>query len=208
MDLVSLREAVKRYGFDDSDPLDSWINAAYHDVESVTEWPFLEGFVPSTNTVAGSNVLSLPSDLGKIISIRETTTMVKLDFVSRRAFERDVADPTTPGKPTEYTLIGLETIQLYPVPDAIYSMSLYYAKELVDLTDAAPALGIPSRLHYAVALSAVRYGLMAESEEERAHEAESLYNDALGRAMSYYGLRELDEPHTVVDTAGYSEDGS
>jgi hypothetical protein len=208
VDFTTLKEAVKRYGFDDGDPLDSWINAAYHDVESVTEWPFLEAILSNINTVSGADLITLPGDLGKIISLRDVTNTNKLEYVTRKWFEREVVDPTTRGTPDQYTLVGSDAIQLYPVPDGIYTMSIYYQKELSDLTAGSPALAIPDRLHYAVVLGAVRYALTAESEEDRAKESESLYNESIARAMSYYGLRELDEPSAVIDTAGYTNDGA
>lgn len=206
MNLTSLRNAVKRYGFDDSDPLDEWINAAMFDISGATDWPWLEDYLPNILTSAGSELISLPANLGKIISLRDRTNKAKIDYTGRKAFEMDIEDPTSGGIPESYTLVGSNALQLYPVPDGAYTVDLYYQKEIPSLSDGADVPDIPERAHYTIVLGAVRYGLMAESEEERAKEAESLYNDSLGRLMTYYGMRELDEPAQVRDTAGYGSE--
>jgi len=208
MNLTDLETAVKRYGFDDSDPISTWVNAAMFDVAAATDWPWLEELLSPIALASGSQLISLPSDLAKIISLRDITNLVKIDYMNRRAFERDIQDPASTGQPQYYTLVGSNNIQIYPTSDGNYNVALYYQREIASLVNPTDVPDMPERTHYAIVLGAVRYALIAESEEERAQAAETTYNDALGRLMTFYGMRELDDPAQVQDTAGYGDDGS
>ena len=83
MNLLALRTALKRYGFDDSDPLDQWINASYQEMGEAVDWTFME-VMTTVPTILGSNTIAFPADFRKIISLRDTNNQYKLKWVSRR----------------------------------------------------------------------------------------------------------------------------
>jgi hypothetical protein len=201
-----MKTALKRYaGLSDSDPLLTWLNAAYHEFEDAVSWPFLEtesNFVQS----AADNDITLPADYFRPIYLLDVTSKNKLSPWDSRKVARDIPDPTESGKPQVYYLINTNVFRLWPVPDAALNMSLLYEKFFPDLVNDADVPLIPVRYHYAIVLGAAAYALMAESEEDRAGTARSLYDGFVDRATTKFGVRQLDENLEVEDTQGYFED--
>lgn len=205
MNLGELKTALKRFGFDDSDPLALWINAAMHDLESETDWPWLEG-LDEIAISAGESDITVPSDFFKVIYLRDATNKKPWDYYDMRRFEREIVDPTTTGKPYIFTVMGFETINFYPVADSALTARLLYLKDLGDMTDDAhtPGTGIvPLKLHYAIVLKAASMALAAENEEERAQYALNEYGATIAAVMRSYDLKQLGEPEAVEDTQGY-----
>lgn len=179
-----LQEAVKRFGFDDSDPLTTWINAAIHDLEDASNWTFLENIF-TTSTNATVDTLDVPSDLWTIHSIKILGQTEKLRYLSRNSWEDQILDDTTPGLPTHYTMVGLDTVLLWPVPDAIYSVRIFYrilVPELVGPNDVPSAF--PNKLHFAIVQRAAAIGLGAENNEDRASSAQNQYEATVAAAAT------------------------
>jgi len=194
---------LKRYGFDDNDPLADWLNASMRDIEMYEDWPWLE-VLTNLSGAAFSNTFSLPADAFKIIDIRDTVSFRKLEPMSRTQFDREIQDPTAQGAPRVYITTGMTTIQLYPVPDFAGTYQVTYQKTITDVVvPSASSPPIPEPFHYPMCLNAAYIALMAENEEERAQTAQKQFEAAMLKLMDRYGARNLDDPESVTDYMEY-----
>lgn len=206
MILSEMKTALKRYGFDDSDPLTTWINWGMHDLEHDQKWTFLAGLT-SVNTVIGTSTLSLGTTIGSIVSAKINGDSDPLDFLPPSAFMRNIADFTVSGHPSQYTRLSSGVIKLYPVPDAVYAVTFFYRGQELDLADASPGgtpLYIPSDMHHLIVIKAAAYGLQAENEEQRAQDALSQYTAGVSSVLAKY-TDTTDEPREVQDVMNYGD---
>lgn len=205
MDRSTAQTLLRRYGFDNSDPLNSWLDEGQEMFQNRHNWPFLQTLA-SIDGAASVASLSFPSDFFKIYSIRDTTNMWKLSELSASRWDREIEDPTTQGTPRYYTITGTSTIQLWPVPDFAYNFRVIYQRALTLvslLTSDATSLDGPADTHYPRVLAAAYTALMAENEEDRAQQALQQFETAIDHRWGRYSKVTLDEPDQVVDVMGY-----
>lgn len=210
----AMKTVLKRYGFDDNDPLAVWLNAAKDDFQTAADWPFMQDLVTGIAVAAGANAIALPADFIKPIYIRDGTTSSgmfgrKLDFRTRRQFVQEVQDPTSTGTPQLYTIIAMSQVQIWPVPQSPMTYDLFYQSLIPDMAvDANPpqrldGTPIPSTCHYSWVQRAASIALQAENEEERAQQAEREYQNSLLRLLGHFGEEQLDVVETVQDDQNY-----
>lgn len=203
MNIGRQKTLLRRYGFDSSDPLLDWLNAALHEIESYEDWVWLEAR-GATATIAGNSVGFIPPGAFKLQSIRVVENNNKLIEYERTRFDREIFDPTVTGTPEIYVMTGMELFNMYPVPDAALELDITYYTSLDDMVDDDNASSpLPTRLHYPQVLCAAYIGLMTENEEERAGAAQKQYEASMSRIASRYDDRTDDEPQSVIDTEGY-----
>lgn len=114
-------------------------------------------FVGSANISGSPYILrkvrySLPSDLDRIVDIRQTITDNKLGAIDIRTFDRYLPDPTATGDPLYYAMVGLDSnkywqITLYPIPDAIENILLRYLYTPADMTADGDTPVLPEKFH-------------------------------------------------------------
>ena len=199
MNLTALQDLLKRYGFDDSDPLTEWINAALHEIEVAYPWPFLI----SKTTIALSaadTTPALPADFDKVVTLRIDNS--KLSYVDPRALDRDWTLYSGSGAPSIYTIVD-GILYVYPSPDTAYTIEFLYLRNIVELAAGADVPDIPAKLHYTVVLGAAYIALQAENEEERAQTAFAEFERSLARNWARLGTENQDEPGQVVNVMGY-----
>lgn len=215
MNFGAMQLVLKRYGFDDTDPIEAWLNAALHDFESAFDWPFLEvgplAIVLPAVAYGGVARLTLPGDAVKIITFRDEDHLYKMKYYERHKFDRVINDPTDTGMPEVYTLINTNQVQVWRNPVAAVNMQVVYQALVPDMVSVNDVPGtieaqFPTLCHYPIILLAAAYALQAENEEQRATTALQQYQAALMRCMQKFGERELDEPTTVEDGQGYMTD--
>jgi hypothetical protein len=206
-----MQTVLMRYGFDVTDPIQAWINAAMHEVEGAFDWPWAwEG--PITMQVAGgANSITLPSDFGKVHSLKDLDHLAKIKFWNRHKFTRLIQDETNPGLIELYTLVGTNQIQFWRVPVVATNIMLIYqatTADLVNPTDVptTAANQWPPMLHYPIVMRAASLALQAENEEDRAKTAQDEFDRALIRCMGKYSEDQLDDPDAVEDSQGYGAD--
>jgi len=196
---------LKRYGFDDSDPLLNWLDEGQDLFEAEHDWPFLQ--MLATDPVAmGQNSVDLPPDFFKVYSLHDMTNRTKLKQMDLSQFERTIWNPADTGKPQIYTVVNINQLVLWPVADSDFTMRIVYQKSLTDvsqLTDDATNLDGPANTHYTVVLGAAFVGLMAENEEDRAAVAKAQFDAAVAHRWQKYSDTDLDEPKQVQDVMGY-----
>lgn len=204
MQLTELQTLLKRYGFDDKDPITSWLNVGIDWVVDARNWPFLtEG--TTVSLTAGNNGLTLPADARRLITAKCVETHNKLDPMERTEFERTIEDPTVTGPPQLYVATDLTALKVYPTPDASYTMRIFYVKNIDRLVNPTDEPQLPVSLHYAIVQAAAAIALQAENEEERAQTAESQFENTIARTWgALSGPASQDEPRTVTDVMGYT----
>lgn len=212
MKLEEIETALKRYGFDSSDPLLVWINAAYHEIEQAhKKWSFLEA-EEEVKVASGSRRFSLSSPVKRFIRVRDVTAELStggegldLTYMDRRTMEREFPNLLVKGLPEYFTIVGGNEIQLYPVPSSDRTILSTYIKALADLAVAGEEPLIPVANHYTIVRGSAYIGLQAENEEERAASAQAQFESDLDKMINSDLNPQVGEMATVEDTAGYNE---
>lgn len=202
MDLAALKLALKRFGFDDSDPLTTWLNAAMREIENEEDWAFLEAETDIA-ALAGASSLTLPPDFFKVYSLTDTTNKFPVARRDSRWVRRHIETLTETGKAEIFWLIGLNTLKVWRVLDSAATFHLIYVKQLSALVNDADVPGIPDRFHYTIVRVAAVIGLQAENEEERATTQQLAVERDLGAMRLAYSYRDLTEAEQVVDEQEY-----
>ena len=140
-----------------------FVNDAYSIVEAAWEWSVLEEDVIVT-TVAGTQEYELDGagELATITDVYETTKPAALDEVSSSYMRsQEIMTETANGVPRYWTVDGAgldgdPKLQLWPIPDATYSVTVRLDKSGGELTVGTTELALPSQpvvqLAYAMAL--------------------------------------------------------
>jgi hypothetical protein len=203
VNIGEMKTAVKRHGFDDTDPIYTWIVAAIHEFERYTRWPFLRNRAfPST--IVGDNLVTVSSEgFSRVGTVRYREEALVLSPVSPEAFEEDIDLIDQVGKPSKWLIYSDTQIQLWPVPDDVYVLSIrFYDKIVVPGDSELSAVAIPETFHYNIVQMAAAFGLDAENNEDRAatlrSEAISGFDSGIS---SFYGTTGMFSQ--VRDTQGY-----
>lgn len=207
MNRTTAKTLLKRYGFDDSDPLLDWLDEGLHLFEDAHDWPFLQT-ITTVSPGTGVSTLTFPTDFFKIYTVRNVTDGRKLKRMEVTEFEREVDDPTVTGSPLYYVITDTDTIQFWPATDSAMSFRVIYQRSLTTVTNLASdatSLDGPLTIHYPIVLAAAYTALMAENEEDRAQTALGQFESAVARRWSKFSTTDLDEPRQVVDVMGYGE---
>lgn len=207
MNYLQMKTALKRFGFDDDDPLLIWLNAGLHSVEQELNWPWL--IKTTALSVGTTGIVDLPPDFAKVVSLKVPGKW-KLNEIDRHYYDREIVDQTVQGIPESYVLLGMVTgmmtLKLYPIPDVIYDLQLTYLTGLSDMVGTDLEIpNVPANLHWGIVLAAASIALQAENEEDRAQSAQAQYASWIGRAIAHYNKSTADSPGQVVDTMGYSD---
>jgi hypothetical protein len=97
------------------------------------------------NTVIGTNQYSLPSDIAKLHSVKYDN--VKLPDMTLQEFdEQFTTDGTDRGTPVNY-VIWAGKIKLYPVPDAIKTLTIDYIRQPTEVTAVGNTPELPPIYH-------------------------------------------------------------
>lgn len=122
----------------------NWVNECIHDVAMRDDWPWLEGLstfatVASTQNYDLDGIASsdYPSQVRFLILSGDDEPLLPISF--EQAIARWGDDVTT-GEPKYYYIYN-EDFYLCPIPDAVYTVKVFYIKEPADLasgTDVPP----------------------------------------------------------------------
>lgn len=212
MRLTDIQTALKRYGFDDSDPLTTWINAGQRQFADAYEWPFLDAVMtPSVTANVGTvNLPTADTTFRKVqtVAIKDTTyspPYQKLRYWEAHRFDRELTNPVQTGIPELYTLTGLNTLQVWPIPTVNVRLQIRFTRNVPDLVLGTDTPVIPPEYHFTIVRAAAVIALQAENEEERASEAQDAYEGDLQAAIQFYSSPEGDDPATVEEVQGYGD---
>lgn len=211
MTLGTMKTALKRYGFDDSDPLTDWLNFGMHETVDFFPWSFLYGFSTSITVDTTTGLIEdLPADFGKVSYITDvgnSSNRAKLQEKDPLWFEENVANPLSSASNPEIYVPYTDTqIGVYPIPSGTQSYRMRYIKTVADMDDDADVPGagtIPTGFHYLIVMRAAVEGLQAENEEDRAVVKFNEWEASLGRKIPKYNKATRDKPNQVRDVMDY-----
>jgi hypothetical protein len=142
---------------------DDWYIIASHTAAS-TSATLNVAFTGSSNLTAGTYKLrktlySLPSDLDRVIDIRQTITDQQLTPVEIRAFDKVLPDPSATGSPFHYSVVGMDSsnywqIALYPTPNAVINLQIRYLYTPADMSGTNTPV-LPEKFHDMIVFAAL-----------------------------------------------------
>jgi hypothetical protein len=207
MNVSELKTIVRRYGFDDSDPLLTWLNEGMRIVEDDRRWNFLEKAVtvslPAFGTLPRASIASNLSKVRWVKAYPDGYDEIKLSF-REPVWLDDVflASEVTSSNPLYWTWMD-EELSVYPTPEVDMSLRVRYISFAPSMTSDSSVPGVPEPFHYGVALGAAMTALMAENEEERAQTAQTQLAARLDGLAEKWAARDQDTPTTVTDAMEY-----
>jgi len=111
-----------------------FINDTNREICNRYQWDFMQSVTSFTTTASDDSytLASVASDLQKLVSLRITDPAdaeIWLQPLTASEFDRKIADATseTEGTP-EYYYLWDDTLYLFPIPDATYTISVRYVK--------------------------------------------------------------------------------
>lgn len=205
--LVSeLKTGLKRFGFDDNDPLLLWLNASMHEIEEAYEnWSWLKES-QTINALANVSTLVTVGSIQRVIKLRDVTvnrTPNDLEYWDERKFEREIDDQALQGNAELFTILGSSSLQVYPVSQAAATYKLRYIKALPDLVADGETPALPTKNHYLIILGAAYVALQAENEEDRAANAQQQFESKLSKMIEADMKRQVGQPSAVEDVMHY-----
>lgn len=127
------------------------LNAAYREVAG--KYAFNETrCIKNFSTVIGTDKYAVPADLQALFRIWDDTNKRKLTKRGVRFLA--TARKNVPNAKPSYYIRVRDFFQLYPIPDAIYSMMIFYLKDVADLAADLDIPVIPSTWHDGLVLKA------------------------------------------------------
>lgn len=176
-----------------------FLNDIIDDLNRRQVWLFNLVTSPNITTVAGTAAYSIPSDWLRIYNARKTDSLdYQLSILGQRTFDtlfqsqRDIN-----GYPYTLTIKNAfrnGTVSLFPVPDAVYTISINYFRLIPRLTSDTSTLDLPIHYESVVTDGATAKILATLSQFEAAKYWSDLYN------TGYQTMKRADE-----DSAGDEE---
>lgn len=128
---------------------------------------------------------SLPSDLDRIVDLRQARTTSKLGAIDIRTFDKYLPDPRATGDPLYYYLAGLDSSQywqvgIYPIPTSVENLQVRYLKTPADLSGDTDAPVIPEKFHDILVYGALYMFGHPYIDDDRFKSALQRYADLLG----------------------------
>lgn len=152
--------------------------------------------IGSTNLSGASYVLrkvfySLPSDLDRLIDIRQSITKIKLVPIDTRTYDYYLPEPTSVAQPVYYAPMGVDTsgyyqVTLYPIPDTTYNMQIRYFKTTTDLSSGSDVPNIPEKFQDLIVFGALAMYGHDYIDDTRVSEAATRYANLLSEMKEEY----------------------
>lgn len=176
---------------DQADPvyLGEVVNEAYLDLCASQDWSFLR--VDTTlNTVAGTRSYALPTAVDRLDSVVHDDAEDGPLLRPRPGRAHDaVVDEPDQDRPDEYVLRDPNTIELWPTPDAVYTLRLRGFEKPAPLAVDSDTPVFDDRFHPAIpyaAAMAVLEGMPREDGDDRLDRYERRVGRYLGRMWGHY----------------------
>jgi hypothetical protein len=190
---------VRDHGFDDltDTRILGFINDTYYDVCSREPWPFLEA--SASLTVDATGLVTVPTDIGAILSIVNTSTGDKLEPLRSEEFRQNFASSQTDaGNPLYYYFLG-NSLHVHPLSTSSPLQAIYVRvpAALTASPDSSPIL--PVQHHRVLVLGAlVKCGEM-EDDAELAAMFTNNYEQRITQMRHDLWMRQYDRPDTIAD---------
>lgn len=155
-------------------------------------------------TVANQANYALPSDFIKCMRLErlvsgsgDSATYQRLFPITRN--EQDVLVEISTGAPYNY-IINQSTFTLLPVPDDVYTLHLWYAYRVADMSGDSDEPDVPKDYHEYLAILAARDGFLRDGRTLAPIESKLIYYETMMKENS--DRRNEDSPRMVVVTSG------
>jgi hypothetical protein len=196
-----IMDAMTDHGFSDTTNARKIevINDAYQDICSREPWPFLEKQA-NCNTVAGTAALaSQPADFSDALSLVINASSIalvpiRLDDLTKR-FAGNLSQT---GIPSYYYFIGNQ-INLYPVPDSIYAITLSYISSPTKLLLVTDVPALPDRHARAILLGAVASAYDMEDDTDLAMKFDAKFEKRIATMKYDLMTQQFDRTDTVYN---------
>lgn len=191
------RVIVDKLDDDEFEPqiVDNFLNDTLRDIYNQYELPFQEKIFQGT-IPAGSTMFKLPSDVAQM---QFQSVAGVSNFHAKKTNWRDFirAHPdtlsATPSAPNNWTLYGGNILLDAPTDDD-YTMTMYYIKRPVKLTQDSDVPELPEEFEELLVLGAFRRILERNEDYDLAASVEAQYQSKLVQLVNRYGFRDADGP--------------
>lgn len=203
--LADLRTAVAAKGYTvDTEGIDEVINSAYREVLAARRWPFLAASFSSYETIVGAaNTTAIVS--GHINGIRiDDGDGSELEFLPLEELRRLQNEDTVLARPEYWTRMG-NTVYVYPLADAVYSLVMDATLEANELVNPTDAILIPRMYLDTVVWGATAELAYRQRDYASGDRAEKKRDDAVMRMSRAYGLEQRQGGRRVRET-GFWDD--
>lgn len=119
-----------------------WINEGA--LEILSKNPFRQA-VSTTSTVAGTQNYDMPADIFQMIGVQYDTKF--LTAVSMEGLKEQTGSYQTNQGYPEFWYMFANTIYLWPVPNAVKTLTLYYSQAPTGVTSTGDLLPVPDRYY-------------------------------------------------------------
>ena len=200
--LNDIKDAMKAHGFTDmlDSDMEAIINDAYFDVCSRDTWPFLEA-TATVNLAQGTSIVPTPADFGSVIAVSLDSASiplvpVRLDDITKRF----TGMLTSTGLPMYYYFIG-DQMNVYPVPDAVYSTTFRYLRIPTRLDTTNPGTSdiplLPDRHRRVILLGALVSANAMEDDTDLAAWFQGQYEHRLQLMTQDLWKKQWDRPEQM-----------
>lgn len=186
--------------------VNTFLNNAQRQVQKILIQSFENRYIycKQTSLVAGQAFYLLPSDFMKVNRLvvvlsgtTEATEDVRpLEYVTPN---QDNLYYSTNGTPSSYTILG-DKFRLYPIPDSVLTMRMYYSYRVTDMTQDTDEPDVPEEYHEFIAILAAMDGFIKDGRDVTALMAKKAeYLEAIKQDAEE---RNVDSSRRVVITGG------
>lgn len=159
-----------------------------------------------TSTVASQRDYALPSDfldlelLERVVSgSGDTADTIRIHPMRRSEIHAVYYNFSNTGKPYNY-VINKNTFSLFPVPDSVETLRLWYAPRVADMANDAAEPDCPEDYHEFIAILAARDGFLKDGRSLGPIESKLAYFEKLLKETAE--SRNVDSPRMVTVTEG------
>lgn len=207
MNLTQLLAAVQAKGYttDTAAQQTIFLNEVYHEVCGMNRWPFLEAQDKSVSTVAGTDNYTLPFNWRNLDAVRLEVTAIQqftqMKYLSPQEFrdyqhvDRDVSAPFY------WTFIN-QKLQLWPVPDQAYTVTVDYIQNPADLAAGADVPVLPVLYHDLLVWGAIQSICFRERDWLGREFAQGKFEEMLKRMQEEFLIRQR-QTSSHVKKSGY-----
>jgi len=176
-----------------------WVDRAYFEVQGSRIFRETQA-TATVATVIGTVDYALATDFYAILDVKNTTRVKRMTQRSILGFDKLPAATST--APTDYAIFGTR-LYVYPTPDAIYTLTYRYRKNLAALADGDNHL-LSSPWTQVIVMRAAAMGFDYLNEIERAQAARVAARSAAAMISDPLteDLIDRNEPTSVVGLVG------
>ena len=177
-----------------------WVNRAYRTLYSMKKFGGRTVYFPeletssAANTVDGTAYVATPADCLFIHTVDDTTSDAKLmgiamwdDYIRYKGR----ADTDAEGPPRKWVRHGA-SIYLYPTPDAVYALKVYYRKRPVELTGTNTTV-IGPEWDEPILLLATYQSMLRLNEFDKAKAFKEEWMSAMNDLVGIYDAEDMDK---------------